>query len=131
MPAARLEPTAIVRIEAASVPTVRRLIVAIAADMRAGVPVDNGDLLRSIHEEYPKAGRPVGRVHVGGPGADHWASVEYGSQPHEIRSHGPWPLRNRKTGQVFGRRVWHPGTPAQPFARPAIYRARALGLGMP
>ena len=28
---------------------------------------------------------------------------------------GPWPLRNRATGQVFGRVVHHPGTSPQPF----------------
>lgn len=45
--------------------------------------------------------------------------VEHGTGPHIIRSHGPWPLRNRRTGQVFGPVVHHPGTPAQPFVEPA------------
>lgn len=50
-------------------------------------------------------------------------AVEYGTRPHVIESHGPWPLRNRITGEVFGRRVNHPGTDAQPFLRPALERA--------
>lgn len=46
--------------------------------------------------------------------------VEVGTAPHVIRSHGPYPLRNRKTGQVFGPIVRHPGTAAQPHLRPAL-----------
>lgn len=46
--------------------------------------------------------------------------VELGTRPHVIESHGDYPLRNKKTGQVFGRRVEHPGTEAQPFIRPSL-----------
>jgi len=94
----------------------------IADDMRHGVPVDTGELHDSIETKFPRPG--VGRVEVG---TDHWAPTEYGSRPHVIESHGPWPLRNRETGEVFGRIVNHPGTPAQPFMRPAVYRQRSLG----
>jgi len=41
--------------------------------------------------------------------------VENGTEPHIIRSKGPWPLRNAATGQVFGPVVHHPGTAPQPF----------------
>jgi hypothetical protein len=41
--------------------------------------------------------------------------IESGTPPHIIESHGPWPLRNKRTGQVFGRIVHHPGTRPQPF----------------
>jgi hypothetical protein len=47
--------------------------------------------------------------------------AEVGTKPHVIESHGDYPLRNRETGQVFGRRVNHPGTKAQPHIRPALY----------
>jgi hypothetical protein len=47
--------------------------------------------------------------------------VEVGTVPHVIESHGDYPLRNRSTGQVFGRKVNHPGTEAQPHLRPALY----------
>lgn len=49
--------------------------------------------------------------------------VSRGTAPHVIRSRGPWPLRNRATGQVFGPVVNHPGT------RPNDYLQRALRVG--
>lgn len=45
---------------------------------------------------------------------------ELGARPHVIESHGDYPLRNPKTGQVFGRRVQHPGNPPQPWLRPSL-----------
>src|SRR5690349_8498292 len=33
------------------------------------------------------------------------ALLEFGTRPHVIESHGDYPLRNAKTGQVFGRKV--------------------------
>lgn len=45
-----------------------------------------------------------------GPTAWYAKYVNNATRPHEIRSHGPWPLRNRATGQVFGPVVHHPGT---------------------
>lgn len=53
-------------------------------------------------------------------GAPYALFVEIGTRPHIIRSKGPYPLRNRQTGQVFGRQVNHPGTPASPYLRPAL-----------
>lgn len=53
-------------------------------------------------------------------GAPYGLFVEVGTAPHVIRSHGPYPLRNARTGQVFGPIVNHPGTPAQPHLRPAL-----------
>ena len=50
-----------------------------------------------------------------GPTAPYALWVNNGTPPHEIESTGPWPLRNRATGQVFGRVVHHPGTRPQPF----------------
>ncbi|MDL4812817.1 hypothetical protein [Actinomadura opuntiae] len=46
--------------------------------------------------------------------------LELGTRAHEIASHGNYPLRNRRTGQVFGRKVQHPGTRPRPFLRPAL-----------
>lgn len=90
----------------------------VAKDARRRVPVDSGELRSTIMA----VGSTV-RV-----GTDYWASVEYGSRPHIIRSTGAWPLRNRETGQVFGREVHHPGTPEQAFMRPALYKRRRLHL---
>ena len=50
-----------------------------------------------------------------GPTAPYALWVNNGTPPHVIESTGPWPLRNRATGQVFGRIVHHPGTSPQPF----------------
>lgn len=52
--------------------------------------------------------------------------VEVGTAAHVIRSKGPYPLRNRKTGQVFGPVVHHPGTDPQPYLRPALDDLRGL-----
>ncbi len=46
--------------------------------------------------------------------------VEYGTRPHKIRSKGNYPLRDPKSGRVFGYEVDHPGTQAQPFLRPSL-----------
>lgn len=51
--------------------------------------------------------------------------VEVGTAAHIIRSHGPYPLRNKR-GQVFGRQVNHPGTAAQPYLRPAMDDIRGM-----
>jgi len=60
-----------------------------------------------------------------GPTADYARYVNDGTRPHIIRSHGPWPLRNRVTGQIFGRIVHHPGH--QPGAHFIERTAEALG----
>jgi hypothetical protein len=45
-----------------------------------------------------------------GPTAPYALWVNNGTPPHVIESTGPWPLRNRATGQVFGWVVHRPGT---------------------
>lgn len=98
------------------------IVEAIADDARRGCPVDTGNLEATIHTTY----RPgVGYVHVG---TDYWAAVEYGSNPHEIRPRDPsgalaffWLKAGR---HVVLKRVQHPGGPAQPFMRPALFRRR-------
>jgi len=51
--------------------------------------------------------------------------VEVGTAAHTIKSHGPYPLRDKK-GRVFGREVHHPGTNPQPYLRPAMDDIRAM-----
>lgn len=58
-----------------------------------------------------------------GTDVDYALPVELGSRPHVIESHGDYPLRDRR-GNVFGRSVQHPGSPAQPFLRPALEAIR-------
>lgn len=79
-------------------------------------PVDTGHLKESIHVYVDDEHRLILEAT-----ADYAIYVEEGTRPHIIRSHGDYPLRNRRTGQVFGRVVHHPGTHPQPFLRPAVY----------
>ncbi|MFJ1539288.1 HK97 gp10 family phage protein [Micromonospora chalcea] len=68
-----------------------------------------------------EVGRDAAGLYVDvGTDVDYALPVELGSRPHVIESGGDYPLRNPKTGQVFGRRVNHPGTKAQPYLRPAL-----------
>lgn len=85
--------------------------------MKRHVPVSpvgplhrSGALRSSVHAER----QADGSVLIG-PSLEYGKYVNEGTRPHIIRSHGPWPLRNRETGQVFGPVVHHPGTTAQPF----------------
>jgi hypothetical protein len=116
----RMTETGRVHVERLAEKAGRQITREVFREIQRRVPVDTGELLDSIGMSF--AGT-TGTITVG---ADYWASVEYGSRPHIIRSTGPWPLRNRETGQVFGRVVHHPGTPAQPFIRPAVFKHRRL-----
>lgn len=53
-------------------------------------------------------------------GTNYPVILELGSPAHEIRSKGDYPLRNKKTGQVFGKVVQHPGTQPYPWCRAAL-----------
>lgn len=66
---------------------------------------------------------PDGSVLIG-PTAPYAEYVNNGTPAHSIDSTGPWPLRNRATGQVFGPHVDHPGTKATHFIERA---AESLG----
>lgn len=57
---------------------------------------------------------------------DHPAAlyVLKGTKPHVIMSHGSWPLRNRKTGEVFGPIVHHPGFAGDNFLKSATEESR-------
>jgi len=103
----------------------RAITEEVAVDAVRGCPVDRGDLKRSIHTTFPD--KLTGRVWVG---TDHWRPTEYGSLPHPIKARRPggvlafyWEKHGR---WFFGPLVNHPGTPAQPFMRPAIYRHRLI-----
>lgn len=57
---------------------------------------------------------------------DHPAAIFVlkGTKSHIIRSHGPWPLRNKAKGLVFGPVVHHPGTKANDFLTKAMPAGR-------
>lgn len=78
----------------------------------------SGHLRSSIGWELGRSGREL-HADVGSD-VEYSLPVELGSRPHIIESHGDYPLRNPRTGAVFGKTVQHPGAPAQPFLRPAL-----------
>lgn len=84
-------------------------------DIRRNAPVDTGKLVGSISRN----GQTITIK------AKHWHYVEYGTQPHIIRPRVKralwWPDAPHPVGRVF-----HPGTRAQPFIRPAATRQRIL-----
>jgi hypothetical protein len=59
-----------------------------------------------------------------GPTANYGKWVNNGTPPHIIRSTGPWPLRNRATGQIFGPLVHHPGTKGAHFVEATVASLR-------
>lgn len=98
---------------------VRPVAEDILREMKDGVPEDSGDLHDSLEIDYTHNGAKIGSK------LGYAATVELGSGPHIIRVKSKKVLRNPETGQVFGKQVLHPGTPAQPYMVPALERVRA------
>lgn len=63
--------------------------------------------------------RDVGTDATSPDGYPYPIGLEHGTKAHVIRSKGNYPLRDARTGRVFGRVVQHPGTRPYPWARPA------------
>lgn len=103
--------------EAAADRVRRRLTEDIANDARLGCAVDTGLLRSTIRTEH---GAGASRVWVS---TGYWSFVEYGTRPHLILPSAAkalhWPGARHPV-----RAVNHPGTPAKPFMRPALYRRR-------
>lgn len=100
----------------------QRRLAAVSPDGSHGRPP--GYMRDHIHSEL---GRDAVGLHVDigtdattPDGHAYPLDVELGSRAHTITSKGDYPLRNPKTGQVFGKSVEHPGTKAQPFLRPSL-----------
>lgn len=81
-------------------------------------PVKTGRLRASLYHEVNR-----GELRVGVRDVPYWMTVEYGSGPHIITPKTKkalyWPGADHPVAKVN-----HPGTPAQPFLRPALYRRR-------
>jgi phage gpG-like protein len=97
----------------------RPLAESVMRDAKRLCPVDTGHLSESITYEIVSWDEAIV-----GTDMDYAASVEFGSQPHTIRTRNAKVLTDGK--KVFGTVVHHPGTPAQPYLRPALYRERGL-----
>jgi hypothetical protein len=68
--------------------------------------------------------RDIGSDATTPDGTSYPAILDLGSPPHVIESKGDYPLRNRRTGQVFGRRVNHPGTKPTHWCRGSLEDVR-------
>lgn len=104
---------------------------------RATAPVDKqggGGRLRDAHRLYARggSGRFVSQTRPGkelvcqyeiAVEVPYAAFVIRGTRPHLIRSTGPWPLRNAKTGAVFGPVVNHPGNAPNNYLERAMQQA--------
>lgn len=115
----RLDPSADAHLDAALTGVLGHLMQDIAADARATVRVDTGQLKSSIKWEIDGL---VGRVSTD---VNYWVHVEYGTAPHIIRPRDKkalyWPGADHPVAFVN-----HPGTPAFPFLRPALLQTRGL-----
>lgn len=107
-------------IDAAIARYLEKVAVAIEADAKAGCPRDTGRLAESIHHEMADGGKTA-RI---GTNVDYALSVEFGSRPHIIRGNPYLAFPGRDGETVVRREVHHPGTPEQPFLRPALFRQR-------
>lgn len=97
----------------------RPLAESVMRDAKRLCPIDTGHLSESITYEIVSWDEAIVGTDV-----DYAASVEFGSQPHTITARNAKVLSDGK--HIFGKTVRHPGTPAQPFLRPALYRERGL-----
>jgi HK97 gp10 family phage protein len=95
---------------------VRKTALDIEAQAKRKAPVDTGTLRSSIQARRLTTGRWA----VGTP-VEYAAHVEYGTGPHLITPNGDDPLTFKVDGEwVSTYEVEHPGTPAQPYLRPAL-----------
>lgn len=96
--------------------------IPVSADGSNGRPA--GYARDSIHVERGRDAegpyRDVGSDAETPDGFPYPLALELGTAPHAIDSHGDYPLRNARTGQVFGRHVDHPGTRPYPWCRAAL-----------
>lgn len=103
-------------IEEAIQPVLEQVAAEVEQDIKRMAPVDSGELVRSVRR----------RGNIITISAPHWHFVEYGTRPHAIRPRTKqalwWPEARHPVRGV----IQHPGTPAQPFIRPAALRQRRL-----
>lgn len=117
----KLDRNGLVKVKMNAAKTLHNVLNDIADDARRLVPKDTMELHDSIEVVHIE-GSLEGSVVVG---TDHWAPTEYGSEPHIIEASGDYSLTNG-SGEYYGRIVNHPGTPEQPFMRPALYKKRQI-----
>jgi hypothetical protein len=100
----------------------QRRLIPVSADGSYGRPPGYArDLINTeARTEDGLPVRDVGSDALTPDGTSYPSILAVGSRAHDIISHGDYPLRNRTTGQVFGRRVRHPGTRPIPWLQNSI-----------
>jgi hypothetical protein len=94
----------------------------VLGDMQRTCPVDTGDLLVSL--TLVNAAPKVARIFSHLP---YFPAVELGFQGEEhVRSYVNHDFMGTGEAVVISAHTRHGNTPAQPFARPALYRKRSL-----
>ena len=83
----------------------------------------SGRLRRSVTRTPPRLTEPGAAMCLVGSVVIYASVHEFG--PVTITSHGNYPLRNRRTGQVFGRQVV---IPRRPFLEPTARRLESTGI---
>lgn len=98
---------------------IKTVILKIEGDAKKLAPVNKqsggGNLRQSINSHM--TGIASGLVEVG---VNYAAAVHEGTRPHIIRISTKRVLANKRTGQIFGKVVHHPGTKANPFLKNAV-----------
>lgn len=97
-------------------------VVSLERNIKREAPVNKqtggGSLRQSIRGQVTGIGS--GKVEAN---AKYASAVETGTRPHIIRAKHKRALANKRTGQIFGRVVHHPGTRANPFFQRGIERS--------
>ena len=92
----------------------QRRMFKVVLGAKRNCPVDTGLLRNSIYGRVIRHGFEIGAR------TNYAAYVELGTRPHLIRARAKKVLANKRTGEVFGKVVHHPGTKAQHFLQNAI-----------
>lgn len=111
-------------LNAGLLPRIDHMVDDIADDASRYAPYDTGRLESEI--DARRIDDTAWRVHSHAP---YTLWVEYSTRAHEIKARpgGLLVWTDPISGAKFSaKRVWHPGTTAQPFLRPALFQERAL-----
>jgi HK97 gp10 family phage protein len=100
-----------------------RIILQVESDAKKEAPVGPthtgeqtaSNMVGTIHSKM--TGPLMGMVYVESPYA---IFVHEGTRPHIIRAVNKKVLANKRTGQIFGKIVHHPGSRANPFLQRAV-----------
>lgn len=98
---------------------IEKILLKLENSAKRNAPVNKqsggGNLRQSIRSQMTGPARGIVEAT-----ADYAAAVHEGTRPHLIKVKTKKVLANRRSGEVFGRVVRHPGTKANPFLQNAI-----------